>query len=337
MFEDITVVSSAVSAFNNAALAGAAFFWNALLCSPLFLAAYLLGKSITAKTMIGKYVSMQNVSFWTVVITAIWVVLMGGNYGVLRDGVSLLPWVTAMVLFVSCVFVGIKTRDVKLPVWYGNRDVSRRKKWIINGLCAVVVLLVVALSDTLNWWGPLLQVAAVVLGIVIGRYTNRQMRTLPCSLIVMGATVTGLVMQPEYFRFAQLGNLTLLHLFWLLITGGMAIATLAVYLVNARERVHRSAYVKLKWLMRFVTLLCTVLFLLTEAVPVFLATMVMLFGLFGLSVWHAKSKKSDMAEGLFAWTVILFGILINVPTITIMGILLMTMKRSHLADAKFLL
>ncbi|MCR5194373.1 MAG: hypothetical protein K6B71_02480 [Alphaproteobacteria bacterium] len=337
MFDDVIVVSSATSAFNNAALVTPAFFWNALLCSPLFVGIYLLGKSFIAKMGFGKYVSVENVSFWVVVITAIWVVLMGGNYGVLRDKVSLLPWVTAMILFVASIFVGIKTRNVKIPVWYGGADASNKRKWLVNILSGLVILLPVALSDTLNWWGPVLQVCAVLVGLGLGRYTSRQMRILPSSLLVMWATVVGLLMQPEYFRFAQLGNLTLIHLLWVLLTGFFAVATVMVYMVNPRNRVHQSAYVKLKWLLRFTTLFGVVLFALTEAVPVFLFAVFSVTLLFGLSVWHSESKKSGVVDGLFAWTVTLFGVLINVPTVTAMGILLLAMHPFKLRDAKYLL
>ena len=41
MLNDITVVQSAVSAFNNAALLAPAFLWSALLATPLFVIVYL--------------------------------------------------------------------------------------------------------------------------------------------------------------------------------------------------------------------------------------------------------------------------------------------------------
>ena len=44
MFDESLVVASAVSAFNNAAVVGPAFLWNAVLASPLFVAVYVFGR-----------------------------------------------------------------------------------------------------------------------------------------------------------------------------------------------------------------------------------------------------------------------------------------------------
>ena len=105
MFDESLVVASAVSAFNNAAVVGPAFLWNAVLASPLFVAIYVFGRKFLDVTGLRPYVTGARVTFWTIMFTALWVVFMGGNYDVLRDGVSLLPWVTAGILFVSCLFI----------------------------------------------------------------------------------------------------------------------------------------------------------------------------------------------------------------------------------------
>ncbi|MCR4918013.1 MAG: hypothetical protein K5912_03670 [Alphaproteobacteria bacterium] len=356
------VVSSAFNTFNNGALATPAFFWGALLCLPLFLAVYYFGKSSVAKMLVKKYVSTERVCFWAAGLTALWLVLMGGNYAVLRDSkgveltvmhlvqkittinlafsvnnVSLLPWVTAFALFIVCVFVGAKTRSIKLPLWYGKADISRRRKWFINILVGLLVLLLVAISGCMTWWTSLIQVGAVLLGVFLGRRIIRKIHFLPYTLLVFGAVVVGLLMQPEYFRFAQLGNLTLIHLLWLLLTGGTIVAALATNIVNARGRVHDSAYIKLKWLARFLTLLCVVLFVLTESVPMFLTSLLFAFALFGLSVWHGKENQHALSESLFGWAVIFFGVTINVPTITVLGILLLCVHQFNFKAAKFLL
>ena len=43
MFNDITIVQSAISAFNNYALVGPAFLWLAVLSIPLMVMAYFCG------------------------------------------------------------------------------------------------------------------------------------------------------------------------------------------------------------------------------------------------------------------------------------------------------
>ena len=101
MFDESLIVASAVSAFNNVAVVAPAFFWNALLGAPLFVAIYFLGRNFADKMGIRPYVNANRISFWTVVFAAAWVVLCGGNYSVLRDGVSLVPWVTAAILLVA--------------------------------------------------------------------------------------------------------------------------------------------------------------------------------------------------------------------------------------------
>lgn len=329
MFEDITVVPSAISAFNNAALVAPAFLWNALLCLPIFVAAFWFGRTYKEKANLNKYLSWPRASFWTVVMVIVWFVLMGGNYSVLRDGVSVLPWLSAVLLFVSGMFIGFRTKDVSLPLWYGTSNVTRRKKWIVNILVACLVLIPVGLSDTLNWWGPVLQVSSVLAGLFVGRkWLRRDMPMaflLTCILLVM----TAVLMQPEYFRFGQLGNLTPWHLLWVLLTGAVFSVTVALKIVRAREKIHHSAFIKIKWLLRFVATLCAVLFVLTEAVPMFLATIAMVWGLSALSVWHLKETDKNIADFFCALLLVLFGVLISVPTISVLGLLQISVSPSN--------
>lgn len=337
MFDENLVVASAVSAFNNAAVVGPAFLWNAVLASPLFVAIYFFARHGMDKMGIRPYVTMARATFWTVVITALWVVLMGGNYSVLRDGVSLVPFVTAAVLFASCIFVGINTRAIKLPIWYGSANASVRRRWIVNLAVFAICMVPVGLSDTLNWWGPILQIGAVVCGFVVGRYGHRQMRAVPCAIAVMLATTIAILMQPELFRFGQLGNLTPMHLVWVLGVGILAAAAMALDITNSRGRIHQSAYTKLKWLTRFVTVLCMVLFVLTEAVPVFIAAVISAFVQFSMAVWHATAVREGLGARAMAWLMIAFGVLTGMVTVTAIGILLIASNESGRGGAGFLL
>ena len=339
MFQDTVVVSSALSAFNNAAVVAPAFFWNAILCAPLFVAVYLFGRFYSKKIGLDGLVNAPRVAFWTVVMIMLWTVLMGGNYEVLRDGVSLLPWVTACILFVSGLFIGTRTRAMPLPIWYGNAHASVRRRWVINVVLFILMMVPVGFSDTLNWWGPILQIGAVCGGLVIGRWRDWRINPVFCMAALMLAVTIALLMQPEYFRFGQLGNLTPLHLIGVLMSGILVAAMIAVDAVPAHGRIHRSAYVKLKWLVRFGTALCMVLFLLTEAVPIFIATTFMAFVLFAMSVWHANSVATGVRHKMMGLAVIMFGILIEVPTITALGLFWIAILNSNESrpDARFLL
>lgn len=339
MFDESLVVASAVSAFNNAAVAGPAFLWNAVLASPLFIAVYVFGRKFLDASAMRPYVTGARITFWTVVFTALWCVFLGGNYDVLRDGVSLLPFVTAAILFVTSIFIGINTRPVKLPIWYGRADASNRRRWWINILVFAIAMVPVGLSDTLNWWGPILQIGVVVAGLFIGRRSGRQMRATACALGVMLATTIGILMQPELWRFGQLGNLTPAHLIWVMLVGILAAAAFALDTVNPRGRIHQSAYIKLKWLMRFMTALAIILFLLTEAVPIFIGAVLMAFVLFAMSIWHAEYVPDGLANRTIALTIIAFGVLTGLVVVTAMGLLWYATLRdgTRRGDAKFLL
>lgn len=339
MFEDVTVVPSAISAFNNAALVAPAFLWNALLCSPLFVIAYFFAKSNIGGLSIDKYLTVKRTSLWTVILIAVWIVLMGGNYDVLRDGVSLLPYVTAAILFFSGIFVGFETRNVVLPLWYGETTTPKRKKWRVNLLVLALLLIPVGLSDTLNWWGPILQIGSLFGGLCVGRYRCRRDLPVPILMVVMLMVVIAMMMQPEYFRFGQLGNLTPFHLLWVLATGVCFASVFALMFVNPRNRVHQSAFIKIKWLLRLLIVLCAVLFALTESVPFLVVTLGLTFILFALSVWHSTSVDDVLGQRMLGWSIMLFGVLIGVPTITVLGVLhtIVFGKSLRLNDMKFLL
>ena len=184
-----------------------------------------------------------------------------------------------------------------------------------------IAMVPVGLSDTLNWWGPMLQIGAVIFGFIIGRRTKRQMRATTCALGIILATTIGILMQPELWRFGQLGNLTPAHLIWILGVGILVAAAFALDTVNPRGRIHQSAYIKLKWLMRVVVALAMVLFLLTEAVPIFIGTIVMAFISFAMSIWHTESIPDELANQAIAWAIIAFGVLTGLVLVTSMGIL----------------
>ncbi len=307
MFNDAIIVQSAISAFNNAALAAPAFLWSAILSVPLFLMVYYYGREFLSRIGWRDDNWARNTSLATVGMAFAWLVLFGGNYAVLRDGASLLPFVVAGIVFLSAMFIAGRVK--KIPA---------RKPVIYTG--AVLIMVALGLSDTHAWWGALLQIGAGAFGWLIGRTRRVRISDTPGAILVMTVIVGAILMQPEFFRFGQLGNLGFFHMLFMLLFAAAVAATVALRNVKPSGRIHNSAYIKLKWMARFVTLLTGVLFFLTESVPVFLAAMVVLLASFAMSVWHMKSIPAGVAERMFAITLVVFGILTVMPVITAIGV-----------------
>jgi len=317
MFDDAIIVQSAVSAFNNAALYAPAFLWWAVLSVPLFAMVYMYGADFLGRLGWTRQNAGLRTCVTTVVMTLCWVVLFGGNYAVLRDNATVLPFMIAAIVFVASMFITSHVRGTDwakvAPYWRGRRT------WAI----AALVILVVGLSDTHAWCGPLLQISAVALGVLFGRVARAEMRPIAGTLLVIGATTTAILMQPEFFRFGQLGALTAFHLLFLVLIAAALAAVVALQNVNSRGAIHASAYIKLKWMFRFVATLCVVLFVMTESVPVFLGLMVVSFMSSALTIWHRDSVHAGLAEFLFATVLVLFGVITVMPVVIALGLVAM--------------
>lgn len=310
MLNDIVVVQSAVSAFNNAALLAPAFLWWAILMSPLFVMVYWYGNDFMARIGWGRDNLLSRISLWTSGLIFLWVIMFGGNYAVLRDDLSVLPMMTAVIVFLSSLFVSSHLRAVTLPQ-------MNWKRWL--GVLAVLIM--VAMSDTHAWWGPLLQVGAFVAGAVLGRVAGGEVRPIGGGILIMLTTVLAILMQPEFFRFGQLGNLTVFHLLAILLFGIMAMGAVVTSNVCPKNKFKNSVFIKLKWLGRVVCLLGCALFLLTEAVPVLVGTLAAFAGLMTLSVVHVGNISEHLGNKLFACCLFLFGLITVMPVISAMGIL----------------
>jgi len=317
MIDESLVVQSAISAFNNAALALPAFFWLGLLMIPLFYITYKYGNSLM--DIIGlKQQKLQNTIIkWTVVLSLIWLVLFGGNYIVLRDSETLLPFVTAAIAFFGMMFIGNLTRDIQLPKW---SDFSRKNKIKIILFCALI-LAILGLTDTHTWWGPILQIAAFIGGGIAGRRVKHDIKPIPFISGFIFLFTIMILMQPEFFRFGQLGNLTILHLFGISCVGLPITGVIVLRNTKSREKIYHSAFVKLKWLMRCLVALAGCLFVMTESVPVFIGTCALAAGLFWLKTIHAKSMPTYLSDKLLMFAIFSFGILTVMPVISCLAIL----------------
>lgn len=310
MFEDVVVVQSAVSAFNNAALVAPAFLWWAILALPLFIVSWLCGRDIVGRIGWGSDNLLMRVSVWTAGLTFLWVVLFGGNYAVLRDELSVLPMMNALLVFLGALFVSSYVSWRALP----------GKKWV-RWMGVVAVIVAVGLSDVHVWWGPILQIGAFLLGLALGQGSRMEMRPISGVALIVLMTVCAILMQPEFYRFGQLGNLTVAHLLAVLVVGIFAVLAVVGANVRTRSKMSRGIFIKLKWLMRVLCMLGVALFVLTEAVPVFLGTLGAIAVMAILSVWHAKEIDVRLADKLFAGMLVGFGVITVMPAVTVLGIL----------------
>jgi amino acid transporter len=162
--------------------------------------------------------------------------------------------------------------------------------------------------------------AAAVCGALVGRGMSRGIAPIPMTTIIIFALTTLVLMQPEFFRFGQLGSLTALHMLAVLFTGMLAAAVLTVRNIRPRGAIRASAYVKLKWMARIVAGLCLVLFILTESVPVFVGFAAACAVMFAISARHADKVPEYLSEKLWAALLCGFGVMTALPPITALGV-----------------
>lgn len=323
MFDPSLVVQSAASSFNNVAISAPTFFWGALLMLPLFAIVYKFGNAFIEGLpwtgLKNPKTRTFNFAFCVELIIFAWLILMSGNWAVLRDSASNLPYVISGVLFIvtASMVQKLKTIDPSMPAFMGK---IKHKRLAIWGALLVISALA-GFAGGPGVWGFAMGFAAVFCGALVGRGFKKGISPILLTSVVMFIITVIMLMQSEFFRFGQLGNLTVLHILFLLVVAVLVAAIIAVRNINPRGRVHHSAYVKLKWLARFITIFCLILFILTESVPVFLGMFVVLLCSFAGSVWHMQSVPENLSKKLWAILLGAFGIMTGLPLITSLGII----------------
>ena len=261
-----------------------------------------------------KNVESQS-GFWTSAIMVLWIMLFGGNYAVIRDGISLLPICLATKVFVLMMIVTQKS----IQLGYIEKIRFGKTKWVL----LLALLLMAVFSGMPNIWGILLQISAVLCGIIVGCRLKNNINSVPVLDFILGVLLVLILMQPEFFRFGQLGNLTVVHLLSLLVVGFFCVTAIITKYVNAREKINAGAYIKIKWFLRIVAFLLFALFVLTESVPVF----VWLMGLFGLlefvTIRHRSTSANNLSSIAFSLFLIGMGIITICPVISAIGIVYM--------------
>lgn len=313
MFDDFFIASTAVSSFNNAALINPFFLTVGLLTLPLFFMTYLYGHDFATRFGWTNQNAEFKTGFWSAIILCLWVMLFGGNYAVIRGGISLLPMLLAIVLFFSMLVVSSNVVRLKYIEKIHNKKIG----WFVFGalLCCVV------LSGMMPWWGILLQISAIMCGTIVGCRLKTNNSWVALTTFIFGMMAMLVLMQPEYFRFGQLGHLTIFHLLGVVCAGFFAVTTIATKYVKARGKIRQSAYVKLKWLFRIISLLALVLFASTESVPVFLGLLLAVLLLEALNIYHSKKISGNMYKQSWAALIISLGILIVCPVLSAVGII----------------
>ena len=316
MFDEFSVVSTAISSFNNAALYNPLFFAIGLLALPLFIVVYIYGKDLVQKIGWAKKDTERKICFFSALILMLWLLIFGGNYAVIRDGISLLSTMIAIILFLLTVFVTKRAIALK----YIEKISGKKTRWFVFGF----LILAAVFSAAHTWTGILLQISAILCGMIIGSRIKKEFSDMFVVTCLFGFVTVLILMQPEYFRFGQLGNLTLVHIISLLFVGFSAITALVTKYTNARSRIYASAYIKLKWLFRILSLLALVLFVSTESVPVFIGILVVTALSEMLTIYHSTGNFQNVSKKSFALLLISFGVLIICPVITSLGILYLT-------------
>jgi hypothetical protein len=316
MLNDVFIATTAVSSFNNAALLNPLFFSAAVLALPLFFMVYFYGRDFVTRFGWNNQNFEPKTEFWLTSFLAFWVLLFGGNYAVIRDSMSSLSLGLGIVLFL--LFIVISNTMVRLKYLEILRN--SKLKWAI----ILAVFLAAVCSGIMTWWGILLQISAILCGAIVGCRLKTNRSWLSMTVVIFAMMTTLILMQPEYFRFGQLGHLTLIHLIGIVSTGFFAITTLTTKYTNARSKIYQSAFIKLKWLLRIIALLAVVLFVSTESVPVFIGLLGAVGLLEALSIYHDKKFSDTMFKQSWAMMMICFGIIIICPVISALGIVYLT-------------
>lgn len=313
MFKDMAIVTTAVSSFNNAALYSPYFVVAALFGLPLFFMLFIYGQDFISKIGWSHRDVESKTGFISVCSLFVWLLIFGGNYAVIRDGISLLPIMIAIVLFGSTIFI---TQHIK-EANYLSKIHDKKLKWFVF----LLIFILAGFAAMPTWWGILLQLSAVLCGMIVGDRLKIKVSDFVSTTLIFGMMIALILMQPEFFRFGQLGNLTLIHIIALLTGGFFAITTLVTKYTNARSKIYNSAYIKLKWLFRIMALLALVLFAVTESVPVFIGFLVVCAALEMLTIYHGKNKTENISKQSWALMLIVFGVMIICPVISALGII----------------
>ena len=317
------IVASAITSFNNAALAAPAFLWAAVLMLPVYWALALVAGDLLDYFFPLKKSRDFCFAWWFESAAIAWIIFNHGNWEVLRDGAGFLPYITALALFLLCRDAAARLAEFnpKAPKAWRAFD-SKTRKWLKLAVL-VVAIAIIGGSAAPRFNYQALQVGAVLFGAAAGFLSRRPYGPIPGTAAVMMILTAAVAMQPEFFRFGQLGRLSLAHL--VALAAMMKLAALCYVLrnFNPSHFIKDNHYKYIKWFMRLCTLLAFILFVMTESVPVLLG-----FGLtVAIAAWFAVKHAergtivAPLAENIWAIMLVVFGVITEMQLIAIIGIL----------------
>ncbi len=322
MLEESTVVQSAISSFNNMALFGPDFFWSAVLALPIFAIFWIMGNEIVARFMPNESKRRENISIVIISAITIWI-LSHGAFGVLRDQ-SWVPVLSALVIFVCTTFITRRVAKLELKSFVKNEKWQKRNRWILP----LSVIILTGLTGEPTWMGFALNAVASGIGILSGLAMNKMKKQEYDSIFVIASLVTvitfAVAMQPEFFRFGQMGQLTITHIFALALFFKIASLYFITHWFKPRGKLSVGYYKKIMLISRLFQIITILLFVFTEsalALGLFFATS--LFSAF-ISVRHLpeNSNLKNTETGLWNLIIGIFGIIINVPLFVCIAIVL---------------
>jgi hypothetical protein len=335
MFDPTLVVQSAISSFNNIALHSPDFFWSALLCLPIFIVFWIFTPEISAKFLPDSKKRLRTIATWSIAFIAIWL-LSHENFNALRDGISLgISALTAACIFALGLFAGWHVPSF-------SNFVKVKEKWRkkMDIAAPIIASALIGLCAWGTWQTSLVQFIAALFGFYAGRlmvYRNRrQMDSEWLSIILIGILLFGLVMQPEFFRFGQLGHLTIIHSLFLIAALVTIIGSIMMRLVRPTGWLKKSHYKKLMWLVRAGIIFALVLFFLTENALAFAILAMGIFVQSFIAIRHRSPTDGNLlknwSEDLWILSLGLFGLLTTMPAI-ICAVIILVRTRAKF-DAK---
>jgi hypothetical protein len=317
------IVASAVTSFNNAALVMPNFMWSAVLMLPIFLIVWNFSDEILVRLFPSKKNREYNFIFISEILLFVWLVFSHGNWSAIRDGVGFLPYLNAMVVFLLTrdIVCRLIERNPKMPSFWQRFNI-KEKKWIkLGALLVGVAIIRSSASDDFNFQA--LQICSVLFGIAAGYARRHSSLSINYMNLIMLMLVVAITMQPEYFRFGQLGHLSIIHSLFLVGILACAASILVIRNVASSDFIKDNHYRYIKWFMRLATLLAFILFIITESVPVLLGLGVSIMMTMWFAVRHLPSGTSvfNMSNNLFAIIMGMFGVVTGIHVITIIGVL----------------
>jgi hypothetical protein len=209
----------------------------------------------------------------------------------------------------------------KLPKWWRRIDASARQ-WL--KICAFLMLLAALGASAIRSFPFMaLQAGSVLFGAASGYFGRSPAQPVNYITAIMFVVTVGITLQPEYFRFGQLGRLTITHLIALALMAALSASVFVFRNFRPAGFVKDNHYKYIKWFMRLACLLAFILFVMTESVPVLLGFGATVAAAAWFAVKHAETGTNTavLSGNLWALALALFGIMTVMPAITVAGIL----------------